>query len=251
MNKKLTLAALCAVALTACNSEKPYTISGEFDYPMTFEYGDTIIERPSLEGMTVYLYDLNEVVVDSCVVDADEHFRFEGIADANDPQFYFLVTGIQAGMFVLEPGEISAIIGDELIVTGTPLNDGITDLNSAVSNLQQDASMQYQALADSLGDQLDDSHLAPLFESMMQQTEQLLDSFYQANPNNLIGVYAVHYLTSQATSVDQLDSVLSEYSDYIREQPIFVTRRTYYQQMENQSLDFDPSIFDMEQDSVE
>lgn len=246
------MAAVCALAITACNSEKSYTISGEFDLPMTFEYGDSVIERPSLEGMSVYLYDLDENVVDSAVVDADEHFAFQGSIKSEDSKFLFLVTGIASGMFVLEPGEISAVIGEDLTITGTSLNDGITDLNSAVSNLQQDAFMQYSALADSLGDQLNDSHLQSLYETSMQQTELLLDSFYHANSDNLIGVYAVHFKTSQATTAQELDAALADYDDYMRSQPLFMSRRSYYLQMEEQlsSRDFDPSIFEMDQDSV-
>jgi len=110
--KKIISAAAAALALAAC-SEKPltYTIEGSFDVPESFQVGDSVITRGPIVGY-VYLADLKGNPIDSAQI-IDEKFTFNGVIDKDqEPYFAYIIGEYGQGMFVIEPGELTAVLGE-------------------------------------------------------------------------------------------------------------------------------------------
>ena len=66
--KKILFAVICVLALASCNRQKPYTITGGFDIPDSLNFGDTVIAREPLDGMFVYMLDLDGTPIDSVAI---------------------------------------------------------------------------------------------------------------------------------------------------------------------------------------
>lgn len=245
--KKLLLAALGAAALlTSCNLEKSWRIVGSVDLPQEITLTDTTYARPSLAGQWVYLCDLDGSFVDSTLVAEDETFLFEGKVKAKEPYFIAVMSNVGSGLIVIEPGVIQMSLGEELSATGTVLNDGVTDLNAALANQEEEMRARYEALADSMGENMNYEVLTTFYEASRQRMAQLLDSVYKSNQKNLVGVYAASYkIASTAESSQQMLEQLDAYSDYVKNSALIQTSLDYMLEMERQYSDYQSQgVFD-------
>lgn len=227
--------AICFAALLAsCSKDNTFVINGSFDIPTSFQYGDTIIERGPIEG-SVYLYDVNEVLIDSVAI-ADEQFILTGICEPTEPYFAFLVSEFGAGMVVIEPGTIDVVINETLTATGTETNDAISDVNALLENISAEmyAEMMPLLSSGSEADQPEDSEalIMPIVNRYMEMANQKVDSVYQQNTDNLLGVYLANMQTSDQETADGLMEALEGYSEYVRNSELIQMRLQYLQQME-------------------
>ena len=231
--KKLFLVALAALTLTACKKNNTYTIEGSFDIPLTFQLGDTVVERGPITGY-VYLCSLDGMPFDSVQV-VDEKFTFTGPVDPDKPYFAYLVSEYAAGMFAMEPGTIQAVVSEPVTFSGTPTNDAITELmvmGDSVGMLLADEMEALQAKSDSA---LTDSDIIPLYLKYSAMANDLVDSVYKANTDNLVGVYCANVLTIQARSSAEMKELMEPMSDFVKESELLQQHLNYLMQIESET----------------
>ena len=226
MKRVLFLAVLGIAILSSCSRGKQYTINGSFDIPMEISLGDTVIQRDLFDGGYVYMLNMDGSPIDSALIE-NEQFVFEGKIKEKDACFVCIAYEFIQGVIALEPGEINLSIGDAVIAYGTPTNDVINDVDARIDELAQSFSDDIMALAE--GDDVipSDSLLMPYYVEFNEKSEKLLDSLYQQNKNSLIGVYIVNIKTASAQSVEELDTMLKDYDEYISESDVMNARRQY------------------------
>lgn len=250
----LPLAALAAAAICSCNSEKPYTISGVLNIPTEMPFGDTVIQIPSPEGEWVYLVE-DEDVIDSCQI-VDNRFVFTGSVKPSDAYFAQVGCMFFSSLVAVEPGEIKVYTdGMQTTITGTPSNDGINGMMQVLTSLSDEVDVQLNAIADSLGEigvELAPEHVMDLQEMFDTRSSVILDSVYQANKDNLAGIYAVAIRYGGNSTADEFEEALEDYPKRVREnsfiQELLGALRQREQMMSGDAYDFDPSLFG---DSIE
>lgn len=228
MKKFRILLALCMMAvLVSCNRNDKFTIVGTFDIPATFEFGDTVIERGPIEG-TVYLYDVNENLIDSASVE-NETFQLAGVCDAKKPYFAFVACDFGAGMIVIEPGVIDVVISQTLTATGTPLNDEIADVNAMLENLSNEMYEELMPMMEQAGDDTEnrEAMMMPVFNRYMEMAGQKIDSIYQANTDNLVGVFVANMQTADVQTAEEFEEAIAGYSEYVRNSELLQMRMEY------------------------
>lgn len=243
--KHLIPAILLLITLMAsCSNEKPYTIQGRVELPDSLLVGDSLMATPSLEGWQVYMLNLDGESIDSVEI-SDNQFVFQGEVNSKDPYFVYLASDLCVGLIAIEPGDIEVVIDAEsLTATGTPTNDMMIDIDATLLNLQQDTYAEMAALTQEYGETMPDSLMMPLYQDYMSRYNQVVDSFYQTNPEGLAAVYCVNVLTSHAQTSDELMEALAEYPVEIQNAPLMQSRLTYlrgiesyYQMLEGQMQD--------------
>lgn len=247
----LALAA-AVVLLSACQKEMPYTITGTLDLPAEIPYGDTVIAVPSFEDTWVYLFDLDNQMVDSAQIQ-DNHFYFAGKVDPTDSYFVQLAMQMGQSLLVVEPGDIQVYIDrDDISITGTPSNDCICDIDAAMANLNNDTYAYLAELTDSLrnqGQELSDSITKQLSEDFRATIINVLDSAYQANKDNRGGVYAVLMRHLDAETSDEFEKAIADYPEEVRNNELLqlnLRMMRQYEQMYQQGSGLeglDPSQF--------
>lgn len=213
--KKILLFLTAALMLVACSKEKSFTIEGRFSIPETYQLADTILTRGPITGY-VYMLDLDGEPLDSAQI-IDEKFSFSGIVNSDQPYFAYLVSEYAAGMFVVEPGQMTAIVGEPLSVSGTPTNDAITSLMSRVDTIGFMLYDEMSAVQEQSEDStLDQGVIMEIYGKYSAQVDHLVDSIYRANTDNLLGVYCANVQTVQAQTAEELEAVLEPYSDFVK-----------------------------------
>lgn len=247
--KQLPLAlALCG--LCACTGNKTYKISGVINLPETIPYEDTIVEVPSLEGMQVYLFDIDNSVVDSAVI-SDNHFYFEGELDKDEPAFFVqFVSPVGGALMAVEPGNIDVTItAERTIITGTKANECISNTDEALAAVNLSFSEKVSALSDSIhqaGDELDMELQMSLYNELIERSDAVLDSLYELYKDNIGVGYIVMLKHSDVESVAQLEDALSEYPKEVSENPLVQANMNMLRQYEHaMSIEgIDPSDVD-------
>ena len=231
--KKLFLVALAALALTACKKNNTYTIEGSFDIPLTFQLGDTVVERGPITGY-VYLCSLDGMPFDSVQV-VDEKFTFTGPVDPDKPYFAYLVSEYAAGMLVMEPGTIQAIVSEPVTFSGTPTNDAITDLMASVDSVGMLLANEMESLQSQSDSALTESDIIPIYLKYSTLVTEMVDSVYEANTDNLVGVYCANVKTAQARSSAEMKEIMEPMSDYVKESELLQLHLNYLMQIETET----------------
>ena len=232
--KKILTIAVAALLLTACSKNNTYTIEGSFNIPETYDLADTTLTRGPIEGY-VYLINLDGSPIDSAQI-VDEKFSFSGIVNPEMPYYAYLVSEYAAGMLAIEPGCIKAVVGEPFVVTGTTTNDAIAKLMSDVDSIGYDFFDELSALQDSAASPTDSTFQFAF--SMLQNkydniVTDMVESLYEANQENLIGVYCANVTTVQARSADELESLLERYSEYVRNSELIQLHLEYLKKAES------------------
>ena len=221
--RSLAVIGLSSVMLASCHFERDYAINGTIDYPSQMPYGDTIISIPSLDGQMVYLQDLDGTPFDSCMVE-DGHFHFEGKVRTGEEYFAYIFGIYFSSLIAIEPGECEYYAGfDSQYATGTPANDCLTQLQSALTMNENLSRTRIVSVVDSLqnlgeqvSDSLADALLLPLYDEFNANQQQIFDELYDENKDNIGSVYvALCRHIEQVESADELEEALSEYPDRV------------------------------------
>lgn len=224
--KKLLFALMAVIALASCDRSKPYSISGTFEIPDSLNLGDTIIAREPLDGTYVYMLELSGEPIDSALVE-NEKFTFAGKVNEKDPFFAYIACDYAYGIIAVEPGEYNMTIGEEVLAYGSPTNDAINDIDAKVAEIEEGIGNRLMVAIDEAGGYPNDSIMMPFYIEFNEKYESLINSVYEKNKKNLVGVYAVNIITSGAQSLDELEMMLEDYDEYIANSPLMEARRDY------------------------
>lgn len=237
MRKLLFTAVLCIIALASCNRQKSYNIQGSFDIPEELAYGDTVMERGPLDGMYVYMVDLDGMTIDSALVE-NETFSFSG--KTPEAFFAYIICDYLYDMIVVEPGDIELTITDSYaLATGTPINDEINQFHLTNSTLSNELDETLTAISNQYNGFPADSLIQEVYDRFTNRLLASIDSVYTANKDNLAGVYVVNLKTSAAQSLDEFEAMLSEYDEYVSQSPLMDVRREYLKALEAQQMFYD------------
>lgn len=242
MKKYLALAAVSAAILSSCTNNDTFAIEGTFNIPETFQLGDTVIERGPIEG-SVYLIGLDNTPIDSAEIQ-DDQFHFTGAVSKDNPYIAYIACDYAIGMIVIEPGNIQIEMGEQVIATGTPTNDGIAQMNDGAESISLQMYDELESLRLEGEESVSDSLLMPIYLRYSQVLSEFVDSIYTANQDNLLGVYAANLQTSQVQTADDLEAVLAEYSEYVRNSELMQARLRYYQTVYEEGDPFDEASLD-------
>lgn len=236
--KKIAFALLAVLAFVACNNEKEYVINGSFNIPEQLQFGDTVIERGPLNGIQVFLFDMKGDPVDSVIVE-NETFTFRGKVKADQPWYGTLLCDYCMGLLVIEPGAINVVLTDDVEATGTPLNDGVTEIVETTTALEEYYYEKMYSVYESFvvdGNVTSEEELhkmlMPIYYESAERRNAVLDSFYVENKDNLVGVFAASALTEGASTSAELESMLTEYSEYVQQSEWVQTRLDMMRKME-------------------
>lgn len=217
--KSFLFASVVALALCSCNREQPYTINGILDLPDQIAYGDTLIDIPSFEGTSVYLLNLDNEPVDSAMI-VDNAFKMEGMVRPKEPYYLQFISQLGNSLIAIEPGEIDIeITENEIIVSGTPSNDAMSDVDAIMENLNNDTYAYFAHLTDSLkkeGLEMSYEQQLRLAQEFQNSMNTQLDSAYQENKDNLAGPYAVMMRLVYCESSQLFESAIAEYPEEIQ-----------------------------------
>lgn len=235
------------VALSACNGNKPYTINGTLDLPAQIPYGDTVVDVPSFNDTWVYLFDFDYNPIDSALIE-DNKFHFEG--EVKPDEVYYAQFACQLGqaLIAIEPGDIEVYINPDIIVSGTPSNDCMADIDAALSNLNNDTYARLAQFTDNLH-QIDqeptEGDLKRFSDEFQRAMNAVLDSAYEDNKNNQGAAYAVLMKLVSCNSSKEFEQKIAEYPEKVQQNELIQTSLKMlrqYEQMADTS-DFEPSLF--------
>lgn len=220
--KRVFLFATLLLAAVGCTSKNHYKVEGNI---------------ADFDGK-VYLLDGDNVAVDSTDV-KNGAFCFEG--EVEIPEFRLLATSEGTddvfATFILEPGEIVIADAEEGSVyrdaSGTPSNDANVALQKASHALIE----EYRDADDARREAIVEQH-----DSLMQQT-------YDANRDNLFGLYLLATRLSYDMSGDELLAELDKLSPEIRQSSIAVKLREQAEQRAR--TDVGKSYIDIEQPNAD
>jgi len=250
MRKYWFLLVLVLLTLVSCSKEKEYVITGSFDLPEEIQTGDTLIARGPLDGVEVYLLDIvTHDVLDTAVI-VNEAFKMKGKIHPDSAFFATILCQWGVGLLVVEPGNIYVqFTAEGVLPGGTPLNDGIVEMEAELQSMREQFYTTLQDMIEG-SDQTDQLEMTALYHKEQQAMENLIDSVYQDNKENLIGVYAASLFFDQIDSVEEFEAELEKYSDFVKNSSLVRAYRTFIneQRIENDmpgGLEYDPSLFEM------
>ena len=195
--KKLTIVAMAALAMVACQNEKAYTISG------------TIEGASENDSVTLQLVEGRKLVDYQKVAVVDGKFEFKGMADS--VQMAVVALGEAYCQLFLEPGTIKVDLAKgQNYALGTPNNNAFEAYSSDMAAIME----EYRAISESgRNPELTDAQKSEI----KQQMSALDDKYIEMIKNNIVdnkgndfGLYLLnnyyYYL-----SAEELAVVLDDY----------------------------------------
>lgn len=191
--KKIIYFAASAVLLLACKESNPgYKISGTVANPALngevvylYEYGNpmaTPIDSAVVEE-GVFVMEGNQANPELCIIGFDENVvapRSNGSGEEN----------IFSTVFVLENGDLQAVLDSTSSVTGTPENNELKAHKDAIKNL----NMQSKSLAEKsknfkdLGEE-DKAEVKKLYDIYIKQRLELAKNYIESHLHKISGGY--------------------------------------------------------------
>jgi thiol-disulfide isomerase/thioredoxin len=168
------------------------------------------------DGKKAFLtnYDTGDTI-DSATV-SEKHLTFEGNIDS---AYYarLIVDGKRFGM-VVEPGEINVEWGDDIIASGTALNDKLNAMGDEMEKIDAEWEKIDQAFKNG---EISEEEASKQNADLENKQIKLFYDTYVANKDNALGPWAfTNYLIYKQFKTDQLDSLLntapSNYRGYKR-----------------------------------
>lgn len=175
--KKILLLAVASIAFASC-STKPtdYKISGVVD--------------STLNGQTIYLYDMQTNNKKDSAVITNGTFEFTGKADT--AYVSILRVGRSATYAIVENGVITVDV-DKQTANGTPINDSLTMFYTAISDMYKDISAQYKAISEdmTLNKEARGAKYDQINKTREPKALAIGEQLYNANTTNLLGAFVL------------------------------------------------------------
>lgn len=235
-------ATLLLGGLTSCHQEQPFTIHGRIEVP------DSLQEHlAAMDGMPIYLIDLRGERIDSTECH-EGTFTLSGTV--GEPCFAYIGGGYEIiSMLVLEPGELTITYDEDgALLSGTPINESISEFEAELSVIRRDAMERVEALAmaEGVADSVLRDEALRIYIDFSAHQMHVMDSVALAHPNDLVGVYAANSLTAEAMSPEMLEEALAKYSDFIRGHELMEIRLEYLHDLNSGSDELDPAYYNLE-----
>lgn len=193
--KNLKIAVICSLLFAACSPSARYVISG------------TVPE--DMNGKCIYMlqngnfrYGESNTNQDSAWVENGK-FRFVGNVEENAVRF--ISTGRQAFTFILEPGEITFDITDEVSLKGTPLNDELTRYRKALKKVEK----KYQEINEAV--KADPTFVkTERFKTMNEEVRQIKNGIcapvVTKHKDNALGEYVLREWLISCQKLEEFDA---------------------------------------------
>lgn len=209
------MSGLCAASalcvLTACNNGHQYTINGTLS-PEFFTQIDSVDRVISLVSLP------DNDTLNTVQIDEDGNFTLTGTVD--QPNLVNLALGEMGAIVIaLEPGEIQVELGEGYSVTGTEANEAMSEYNTLSRDLEELYTEVLYAARDSaeaVGAEVD--YLGIINEYTYELTH-MTDSVYEANSQNLAGVYLAMIKMQHMSSVEEVHTTFDT-NHYVMQNPI-------------------------------
>lgn len=184
--RKFSILIAVVAFMVSCSTGTGYKINGTVEIP---EAEDTYVYLQEVKGR-----DIN--TLDSAIV---TNGKFELTGNADEVQVRYLsldpqVAGRMMSSIVLEPGNIKVAIDNEKIeVTGTKLNDALTNHEAKISEKQKDImaiSQQFQSASQegTMTPELEEE-LVGKFNSIQEELSTMTADFIKSNMDNELGKF--------------------------------------------------------------
>lgn len=197
------LVTAAAAALASCNNHASYTIDGT-------------VADSTLNGNLIYLTDMaSRDVLDSAVI-TDNKFHFTGKADTA-----FIAT-LQSRPYrmhlIVENGNISVEMGESDKLSGTPLNDEMSTVMSAIDSLNNlFIAKQQEIVAKGLSGEEAAAAWNEVQAGLMGEANKVLSKYFDRNNNNAVGAWI---LANWGLAPEELDSVINLSGDVLKANPL-------------------------------
>ncbi len=239
------MSGLCAASalcvLSACNSGHQYTINGTLS-PEFFTQIDSVDRVISLISLP------DNDTLNTVQIDEDGNFTLTGTID--QPNLVNLALGEMGAIVIaLEPGEIQVELGEGYSVTGTEANEAMSEYNTLSRDLEEYyTELLYAArdTAEAVGAEVD---YLSIINEYTDHLTHMTDSVYEANSQNLAGVYLAMIKMQHMGSLEELHATFDA-NTYVMQNPIVQKMVELIEEYDKEGAhDFDPE--DMPTDSAE
>lgn len=224
---KSLLAAIAAVlvSLTSCShTESSSTASGDTNFVIegTVEHIDDIIFPAGAQIWLVPFFGPHPRPVDSCIVEPDGKFRFEGNNEllATIRLSAKVRYGYQDLLVVTEPGTTHATIGAVSSASGTPKNDALEDWKRHIENYRAEQTSYFQVYR---AGGIDSTVLRQKREALDAEAGQYVYDFLRKQGSNTLtrGLNTIRFGRLTPEQKAELDELLKDTTDYSLPQPGF------------------------------
>lgn len=219
----LTAIAVGLVALTSCNRTGS-TASGDADFVIEGTV-EQITDIPFPAGATIWLvpfFGPHPRPVDSCIVEPDGKFRFEG---NNELLATIRLTaksriGYQDLLVVTQPGKIHATIGAVSSGGGTPMNDDLEDWKHHIEDYHAQLSSLFKAHR---AGEIDSTSLRLQRERLDAESGAYVYDFLHKRGSNTLtrGLNTIRFGKLTDEQKAELNELLKDTTDYTLPQPGF------------------------------
>lgn len=214
------------VALVSCGKGNKYNVEG-------------VVEVDDYDSLMAYLLDYKAEVIDSSLI-LDNHFYFSG--EVEEPELVTLVCGYASGQFALEPGDIQLNVTlQDILPMGTPTNDEINVFKGQLAAKAEEAMgkltlLQSMQEEDSSSNLSFDSLIYEINNNYVKDITSLLDSVYNANPDNLLGLYVYILKLWNIDSLPEAEAMVAEASPFIAKNPYVTQYLEYLTQVDSPQI---------------
>ncbi|MFI3314095.1 MAG: TlpA disulfide reductase family protein [Rikenellaceae bacterium] len=196
---------------------------------LTYEIIGSVSDN-SLNGKMLYLLDYQIAsvpAIDSTVV-KDGKFEFKGSVEK--PTVFFIRHDGNNAVVITESEPVTVEFGQESVISGGELNNGLAELNKTIMSLNNAAYIRFSAAKTT------EAKMKVIGDVAIQR-RQLYSAVVDKNKGNILGAYAVCSLiddivsTSEMVSLEQFDELVGRAemaADYDR---ISAIRRIYVNEL--------------------
>ena len=227
---KKFLAILAIIALSASCAQDKCTVKGSIQSYLDFNEGDFMIMVDNLTQQ-----------IDTAALASDGSFTFTCPASTETIKQIMLVYGgvpdtPSAIMLIPEAGNLKIDFQSPQVVQGGALNNKFQAYNDAVAAIVNDYTSKARKLSGSLtGAELEAAINEVADDAQSQLSELNMDTF-NANKDNIIGLYALTDMVYDFATLADFDKALEGAADFIVNYEPFRNIRAELEKMDNTSV---------------
>lgn len=201
MKKTIFAIIIAILSLAGCKSKTAYEIVGT-------------MQDSTFNGSTIYLYEsATREIIDSAVV---ENGRFDFKGEVTEPALHYLLAGRTANYLILEPGTITADMGNRT-VAGTALNEKYEAFSAENKRLQDEVQAEWQRIraTEGLAEEEMNKQMNEAHDKYQEKYLPHVRKYFEENTNNPIGAVAFTYL-SYELEPEEMEELYAQAGENVR-----------------------------------